>query len=153
SSIVSVPATAAAAKPANNPKRWTEGQDVNIFPSVSRDGTKLAYISNRSGNSDVWLKNLVTGKESALTETPGNETYPRISKDGALVMFRTNKPGGRNGLSLIEVSGGASREYCGGCRGPLYGDWIEDGRNFVYTGEDGLALLRVPSGESIPLTL
>jgi eukaryotic-like serine/threonine-protein kinase len=72
SSIASVPATAATDNP---PQRWTEGLDLNTHPSVSRDGTKLAFISNRSGNPDVWLKNLRTGRESALTETPWGESY------------------------------------------------------------------------------
>jgi hypothetical protein len=66
-------------------------------------------------------------------------------------MFRTQKPGGRFGLSLVEVGGGASKDYCGSCRGPLYGDWIEDGHSFVYTSEGGISLLRIPSGESIEL--
>src|SRR4029450_6510486 len=148
SSIVSVPATAATD---NAPKRWTEGLDMNTTPSISSDGTKLAYISNRSGNPDGWLKNLQTGRESALTETPWNESYARISKDGSQVMFIVPKSSGKGQLSSIDSAGGISRTYCGNCEGQLYGDWMDDGHSFVYAAQNGLNLLRVPSGESIEL--
>jgi eukaryotic-like serine/threonine-protein kinase len=124
---------------------------MNIFPSVSGDGNKLAFISNRSGTPDVWLKDLATGKESALTETPWPESYARISRDGSKVMFISSKPGGNHDLSSIDTGGGLSKSYCGTCKGQLYGDWMEGNRSFVYTSEGGLRLLRIPSGESIEL--
>jgi Tol biopolymer transport system component len=148
SSIVSVPAAAATD---NAPKRWTDGLDLNISPSISRDGTKLAYISNRSGNPDGWLKNLQTGRESALTETPWSEGYARISKDGSQVMFIVRKSSGKGALASIDSGGGISRTYCGNCGDALYGDWMDDGHSFVYNSQNGLSLLRIPSGESVEL--
>jgi Tol biopolymer transport system component len=150
SSIVSIPASAATPQTASDRKRWTDGQDVNTHPSVSSDGKKLAYISNRSGNPEVWFKDIGTGKESMLTETPWGESYPRISRDGSQVMFIGRNAGGNRNLGLIDSAGGAPRSYCEG-KGELSGDWMEDGRSFVYLSENGLSLLRVPSGESIPL--
>src|SRR5581483_901776 len=113
------------------------------------DGNRLAYISNRSGSPDVWIKDLRTGKELPLTETPWPESYARISRDGTQIMFRVQKPGGSENLSLIDAVGGVSRSYS--CRGELYGDWLEDRQSFVYTSENGLNLLRIRSGESLPL--
>ena len=48
-------------------------------PDVSADGKKLVFASNRSGNFDIWLKDLKDGKEIALTVTPSEEAWPAIS--------------------------------------------------------------------------
>lgn len=41
-------------------------------PSVSPDNTKIAFISSRTGDSEIWLYNLVSAKYSQLT---GNSAY------------------------------------------------------------------------------
>ena len=69
----------------------------------------------------MWIKDLRTGRESALTETPWNESYTRISKNGSQVMFMVRKDSGKGDLSLIDSAGGVSRSYCVDCTGPLYG--------------------------------
>src|SRR5207253_10595683 len=37
-------------------RRLTEGPANDIFPSVSSDGNRVAYLSDKKGSLDVWLK-------------------------------------------------------------------------------------------------
>jgi len=48
---------------------------LRCHPSVSRDGAKLVFTSERFGNRDVWIKDLKTGREAALTSTPLDEAW------------------------------------------------------------------------------
>jgi len=59
---------------------------ADSFPSVSPDGRTVAFISLRDGTSRIWLKQLQTGSETALTPGP-NDSSPRFSPDNAWVLY------------------------------------------------------------------
>ena len=65
-----------AATSAASPQQVT-GSAFDAHTSVSADGKKLVFISTRSGNPDVWMKDLESGKETALTATPSREEAGR----------------------------------------------------------------------------
>lgn len=56
-------------------RRITQDRAMNYRPSVSADGSKLAYVSDRTGNFDVWLKDLASGKDAPLTRTEKAEVF------------------------------------------------------------------------------
>src|SRR5262249_4856939 len=51
-------------------ERLTESTGRDIFPSVSADGSRMAFVSDKAGYPNVWLKDLETAKETPLTVTP-----------------------------------------------------------------------------------
>ena len=69
------------------PEQLTRDLAADYLPSMSADGKKLAFVSGRSGNPDIWMKDLESGKEKPLTESPAEEIAPRISPDGSLVSY------------------------------------------------------------------
>jgi Tol biopolymer transport system component len=83
----------------------------------------MAYESTRTGNGDVWLKNLTTGKERLLTVSEEKEGLPRLSRDGRMIAYRrtvANQPS----VLVSGVDGGAPRFLCQQCAGPH--DWSHD---------------------------
>ena len=55
----------------------------NGNPSVTPDGRLAVFQSSRTGNTELWLKNLRTGKEVQLTNTPrATRADPPFSPDG-----------------------------------------------------------------------
>ena len=46
-----------------------------MFPTMSVDGKRLAFTMSRSGNLDVWVRDNVTGRSSALIVTPGLDEW------------------------------------------------------------------------------
>src|SRR5262249_25627955 len=42
-------------------QRLTAGPANDTFPSISADGNRIAYLSNKKGNLDVWSKDLRSG--------------------------------------------------------------------------------------------
>lgn len=73
---------------AGKPRQLTDSDAAEYWPSASADGTLLAFTSTRSGKQDIWLKDLVTGKESALPlERRGEFEFPKVSPDGKQIAY------------------------------------------------------------------
>lgn len=86
-------------------------------PSLSRDGTKVAFFSDRS----LAVKDLVTGRETVLDPAPFVQfgTPPSISPDGSNVLYnrwRSGEP--EPDLYLIPSAGGSPRRVCQDCGTP-----------------------------------
>jgi eukaryotic-like serine/threonine-protein kinase len=103
--------------------------------SVSADGKKLAFISTRLGNPDVWMKDLESGKETALTATPAREEEAEITADGTRISYTVSE-GSRWTLYQIATTGGPPEQICDDCGRPW--DWSPDGRRILYLIVEGL---------------
>ncbi|MCL4819642.1 MAG: serine/threonine-protein kinase [Vicinamibacteria bacterium] len=91
-------------------------------PSLAPDGKTLAFTSIRNGEMRVWIKDLVSGSESALGPSPSSK--PIFSPDGTSVLFE--KEGSLYRIAL------ATREERLVAREARDGDWSPDGRSVVY---------------------
>src|SRR5688500_18360988 len=60
---------------------------LNYQPVRSPDGSRLAFVSSRAGNTDVWVAPTTGGKPMRLTTTPSAEYDPAWSPDGARLAF------------------------------------------------------------------
>ena len=107
--------------------------------AVSRDGHLIAFLSNRDGQTDVWLTQAGSGAFHNLTHgsieelaNPSIRT-PGFSPDGSLVTFWVRKPGGSSGGDIgvwaIPTLGGEPRPYL---EGVAEYDWSHDGGRLAY---------------------
>jgi Tol biopolymer transport system component len=107
----------------------------NIRPSVSADGRRLVFGSTRSGNLDVWVRDLTTGRDVAVTATPRTETHGYISPDGTRVAYdyEENEKWSicvSDLASTPEKAPGPGERVCEGCGRPLH--WSPDGRSVLF---------------------
>jgi Tol biopolymer transport system component len=109
---------------------------TNQYPAVSRDGSKLVFISDRQKNFDVFQKDLRSGEVRALTATEYSEVAPIPNADGKRVLYYVwqgeRKPS--NTFWEVNTEGGTPRLVCGDCEGPLY-YWSNDERKVIYFKE------------------
>ena len=115
-------------------------------PSISADGKKLAFVSSRSGNRDVWIKDLESGSEVALTNTPVLEGYPKISSDRPKVVYRVIEDP-KQAFYVVSASGGAPEKVCEDCGLPTH--WSSDGQRILFEPGSRIArlvLFNVTSG-------
>src|SRR5262249_44617301 len=68
-------------------QRLTHDATYSIANDISQDGKRLLFLSSRSGNSDIWLKDLESGKERPITTTPLNESWAKMTADGSHVSY------------------------------------------------------------------
>jgi serine/threonine protein kinase len=102
--------------------------------SVSQDGKKLVFISTRLGDPDVWIKDLESGRETALTATPAHEQEAEITADGTRIFYVVIE-GSRGAVYLIATTGGLPEQICDDCGRPW--DWSPDGGQILYLIEEG----------------
>ena len=69
--------------------RITGGAWNDITPSLSPDGSRLAFASNRDGFYDLYLLDLQTGGTQRLTNTPEYDSSPSWSPDLAWIAYQT----------------------------------------------------------------
>ena len=111
------------------------GSAFDAHTSLSADGKKLVFISTRSGKADVWMKDLVSGTEKALTATPEHKEQPEITADGTRVAFLVFE-NSKWAIHEIATSGGLPQRICDDCGRPW--DWSPDGSKLLYLIPEGV---------------
>ena len=119
---------AAGAGSAADLRRLTRDAPLDGLPTLSADGKTLAFLSNRSGNPHVWLKHLVSGRDTALTAAPGQEDFPVLSRDGSEVLYSV-KEHSKPSLYRMAVRDGVPEPLCQGCGYPT--DCARDGKRIL----------------------
>ena len=141
-------------KASGSMQRLTQDAFPDTHPALSSDGTKLVFRSNRSGSWQIWMKDLETGKETALTTPPEIKGSPILSKDGSKLAYNVvaqqHEPVYVMDLGAgpkAVASAGAIRKVCEDCFVPW--DWSSDERYMLYwTGKQRvIGVLDVASGE------
>lgn len=79
----------------NKPTQWTFGKGKNHSPRWSPDGKTLAFVSSRSGKSQIYLLSLNGGEARQLTFLPGGAVNPVWSPDASKIAFNTSLKAGQ----------------------------------------------------------
>ncbi len=123
----SLPVRANEGKVTGPPERLTNDEAVEWWPSLSAFGRLMLYTSNRRGNREIWVRDLVTGKESQATATPDFERRATISPDGRRMAYEVS--GAVSSLYVRDVAGGEPKLVCKACGLPT---WTPDSARVVY---------------------
>lgn len=149
-------------QPQEKHQRLTSHTQNNFGGRVSSDGQHIVYLSDRTGNYELWLLDRRTGTERNLTDHPATDIMGDWSPDGREIVFLSNREG-RLQVWVLDVESGRVRRvsekslpvpYEPHFSGPR---WSPDGKaiGFIAAGEKGEALWVVdPQGknEHSPLT-
>jgi eukaryotic-like serine/threonine-protein kinase len=115
-------------------KRLTQEAADDFFPSLSPDGNKMVWVSSRSGTQQVWIKDLRSGEESALTASRSVKYFACFSPDGSKVSFSESPLWN---VYIVPASGGAPEMVCEACGEAT--DWSSDGKRIIGNTVDGRA--------------
>jgi serine/threonine protein kinase len=117
--------------------RLTVGGGVQAEATWSPDGRSIAYASDQSGSSDIWVQSVDGGDPVQLTRSPGQDTEPSWSPDGRSIVFRSDREGG--GLFVVPAFGGPERQLTSIGWHP---QWTPAGSEILFRtgGADGMGL-------------
>lgn len=71
-------------------------------PQWSPDGTAIAYTSDESGNSDIWIQRTTESQPIRIAASKSEDSQPSWSPDGQALVFRSERDGG--GLFVVNVA-------------------------------------------------
>ncbi len=156
-------------------RKITDGA-TEFMPSISADGRKLAFTSAHArapAESDAVastrlagsheplavaqeavqlqtrIRDLSTGKETAVVSAAVPQWHPQISRDGKMVSYTSSKPGE---VYAVPASGGSPRKIAGGLNAFTW-DWSLDNQRLLLNKIDqrNVFIADLNSGTEKPL--
>ena len=104
-------------------------------PHLSADGQRLAFISNRSGFTEVWTATRDSSDLLRLTTFDGASVeHPRFSPDGGRLVFQV-RTAVQADLYLMDADGSSLRRLTTHEADDVAPRWSRDGQ-FIYFGSD-----------------
>ena len=102
------------------------------FQSYAPDGRRMAYVSDESGDEEVWVYELASGQRRKLTTQPSVKADLTWAPNSQKLAFT-----GNNRLWEVDVAGGPSREIAFNQAGGFtVGQYSADGNWITYTKRD-----------------
>ncbi len=84
----------------------------DVQPQLSPDGRRVAFLSDRSGESEVWVSDVSGANAIQLTSLAANPGFPRWSPDGQRIVFHSTPKTTRMGLRSLFPPEGAGLVEC-----------------------------------------
>ena len=98
-------------------------------PAWSPDGSTIAFVSKRSGTSDLYAMNADGSGTRRLTSTKDDDAQPDWSPDGERIVFARGSPGR---LFVMAADGTGARRITTGQAEESEPAWSPDGRWIAY---------------------
>ncbi len=73
-------------------KQLTTAKGYDAEGTLSPDGKKMIYCSDKDGDLDLYVMELATGKEKRITNTLGYDGGAWFSPDGKKIVWRASRP-------------------------------------------------------------
>jgi TolB protein len=93
-----------------NPQAFTHNGTLNLSPNWAPDNSKLAFISYRTGKSEVNLHSYLDGSRIAFPIFNTFASAPAISPDGTEIVFALRSPRGDTDLYISKLDGSDRRD-------------------------------------------
>lgn len=126
-------------------KQLPDGEEINLTnnpaddfdPDISDDGSRVLFVSNRTGQSQVWVMNADGSDPRQLTDDNGGGQTPRWSRDGTMIAFSRGagdvaimNADGTDIRTVMEAQQEATAEPCRA--GAFVGGWSPDDSRITY---------------------
>ena len=119
-----------------NAQYLTDGSAMALTPRFSPNGDMVTYMNFASGNPQVYLLQLSTGRQQQLASVGAITFAPRFSPDGGTVAFSVEQ-GGATNIYSVSTSGGQPMQLTSGSAidtGPCFSP---DGSRIIFESDRG----------------
>ena len=148
-------------------KGWLQGMEPEELylsetsisqPAVAPDGTRIAFVGEQNGQTDLFLLDLTTGEVHQLTNTPFPEACPDFSPDGDYLAFVGLWTDGGTSwdLFLLDLTTSSFQQLTDDAFFDWYPRFSPDGEWLAFEsnrgGQSDIYVIRRDGGEVIPFT-
>ena len=109
----------------------THSSDANdIAGNWSPDGTQIAYISDKTGEFNIWLRDAISGQERQLTQNLKTYIFDLLwSPDSQKILWNDKK----NTLNITDITTGQTETIETSGLSPIHSyNWSPDSRYITY---------------------
>ena len=85
------------------PRELTKHSAIETEPVLSPDGKMLAYVSDRTGQPQVYIMDLSSNKVTRISRKGGYNTSPAWSPDSSMVAFTSQKRGSKSTIYRVRI--------------------------------------------------
>ncbi len=117
-------------EPLSPPVRLIASTRDDAQADYSEDGSRLVFVSSRSGTREIWTANADGSNPVQITTGGAGPAAPRWSPDGKRIAF-AKRPGGNADVYVVDASGGAPRRLTTDPGSDASAYWSRDGK-WVY---------------------
>ncbi|HVO24453.1 MAG TPA: Tol-Pal system beta propeller repeat protein TolB [Candidatus Margulisiibacteriota bacterium] len=133
----------------------TKNQTINVSPSWSPDSRSLLYTSYKRRNPDVFLIDLISGRETLLSQRPGLNLGAKMSPDGTKVAVTVEDDGNAD-IILLDRSGKVMRRLTDSWAIDVSPSWSPDGKQIAFcsnrTGSPQIYVMSADGGAARRVT-
>ena len=83
-------------------KSQASSNDGNEGLAWTPDG-RLVYVSDASGNPDIWIMRSDGSRRVQLTSNAGRDVSPRVTSDGRYIVFASDRDGAMRGWRMAVI--------------------------------------------------
>ena len=129
-----------------NVSHGTVGVGDNWYPSISMDGSKVVFMSDRDGDSEIYLVNSDGTGLTRLTNNPADDTTPAFTPDGTHIIFESDRVGDAHEIFKMDLTGGNVTQLTSAGLDFTHASYSVDGSAiFAY---DSAGIVRLPADGS-----
>ncbi len=132
----------------NPPVKLISSTRQDHSPQFSPDGQKIVFVSDRSGNDEIWVCESDGSHPAQLTSFDGTVNgTPRWSPDSRQIVFDA-RPAGNADIYVVSAEGGKPRPLTSEPSHDVIPSWSRDGRwiYFCSNRSGAFQIWKVPAG-------
>jgi eukaryotic-like serine/threonine-protein kinase len=139
------------------PTRFVASTQIDAYPAYSRDGRRIAFMSERSGTSEIWICDSDGSRAMQLTSFGGAALYGASwSPDGQSIAMTVAQKGLKEDIYVIGINGGVPRRMTTDPAEDKWPYWSNDGKWIYFsstrTGREEIWKMPSNGGEAVQLT-
>ena len=110
-----------------NPRRVTTSESVEYWPSLSLDGSNIAFSTDRDGNWEIYVMDIDSTNQIRVTNTTYNEWRAVWSPDGEKFVVSTDR---NDGIYIMNVDGSGLTRMTDDQA--INASWTPDGTGIIF---------------------
>jgi TolB protein len=116
--------------------RLTNDPADDYNPSISPDGLKIAFTSNRDshqdGNYEIYIMNFDGSNQVRMTNSAGNDGFPTWSPDGTRIAFTSSRDGAFSEIYVMNADGANQTNLTNNPTDDYGPAWSPDGSQIAF---------------------